>query len=62
MTVRAWWDNARESDQGSVLGRLGLDRGLTGIPWFFLPKEVQCILTRRVRIHDEQLDPEWRRR
>jgi hypothetical protein len=61
MTVRAWWDNARESDQAAVLAELRLDRSTAGIPWAFLPEEVQCILVRRVRINPEELDPQWRR-
>jgi hypothetical protein len=44
-----------------VLVRIGLDRGLAGIPWAFLPEEVQWILVRRVRINPEELDPKWRR-
>jgi hypothetical protein len=32
MTVRAWWDNARERDQTAVLLRLRLDQELVGIP------------------------------
>ena len=61
MTVREWWDNARELDQAAVLARLRLDRGLAGIPWAFLSQEVQCILARRVRINEPLLDPTWRR-
>jgi hypothetical protein len=61
MTVRAWWDNARERDQEAVLIRLGLDRNLAGVPWAFLPEEVQCILARRVRINAALLVPGWRR-
>jgi hypothetical protein len=61
MPVRAWWDNAKECDQTAVLAELRLDRSLAGIPWAFLPQEVQSILARRVRINAEQLDPHWRR-
>jgi hypothetical protein len=61
MTVRAWWDNAKDCDQEAVLTRLGLDRSLAGIPWAFLPNEMQCLLSRRVRINEQQLDPQWRR-
>ena len=61
MAVRAWWDNAKDRDQEAVLTRLGLDRSLAGIPWAFLPEEVQCILVRRVRINAEKLDPDWQR-
>jgi hypothetical protein len=61
MTVRAWWDNARERDQAAVLAELQLDRSLAGIPRTFLPEEVQCILVWRVRINAEELDPKWQR-
>jgi hypothetical protein len=61
MTVRAWWDNARECDQEAVLTRLGLDHDLAGIPWAFLPEDMQRILVRHVRINPEELDPQWRR-
>jgi hypothetical protein len=61
MSVRAWWDNAKEHDQEAVLTRLGLDRSLAGIPWAFLMEDVQCILARRVRINAEELDPDWQR-
>jgi hypothetical protein len=61
MTVRAWWDNAKECDQAAVLAELRLDRSLAGIPWAFLPKDIQSILARRVRINAEELDPKWRR-
>src|SRR6266545_1614176 len=61
MTVRAWWDNAKEGDQEAVLRKLGLDRSLAGIPWAFLPEEVQYVLARRVRINAEELDSNWQR-
>jgi len=61
MDVRAWWDNAKDCDQEAVLIRLGLDSDLAGIPWAFLPEEVQSLLARCVRITAEQLDPHWRR-
>ena len=61
MTVRAWWDNAKDCDQVAVLIRLGLDRSLAGIPWAFLPEEVQCILVQRVRINAGGLDSDWQR-
>jgi hypothetical protein len=43
MSVRAWWDNAKEHDQEAVLTRLGLDRSLAGIPWAFLMEDVQYL-------------------
>lgn len=61
MPVRVWWDNARELDQEAVLIRIGLELSLVGIPWAFLPAEVQFILTQRVRINAAELDPKWRR-
>jgi hypothetical protein len=61
MTVRAWWDNAREHDQEAVLTRLGLGRELSGVPWAFLPDEVRELLIRRVRIHQSRLAADWRR-
>jgi hypothetical protein len=61
MPVRTWWNNAKEHDQEAVLTRLGLDCSLTGIPWAFLPDQIQSLLARRVRIKTEQLDPDWRR-
>ena len=61
MTVLAWWDNAKECDQEAVLMKLGLDHDLAGIPWAFLPEEVQYILARRLRINEQLLDPQWRR-
>jgi hypothetical protein len=44
-----------------VLRRLRLDCALVGISWAFLPDEIQDILNRRVRIHDEKLADDWRR-
>lgn len=61
MTVRTWWDNAKERDQATVLARLGLDRELRGVPWAFLPDEVKEQLNRRVRINAALLTPGWRR-
>jgi hypothetical protein len=61
MDVRAWWDNVREGDQVAVLVRLVLDSSLAGIPWAFLPQEVQSLLARRVRINAAELDRNWRR-
>lgn len=61
MTIRVWWDNAKECDQEAVLMRLGLDRDLAGIPWAFLPEDVQYILAHRVRINAVKLDPAWQR-
>jgi hypothetical protein len=61
MDVRDWWDNAKERDQTAVLIRLGLDCVLADIPWAFLPKAVQSILIRRVRIDPALLAPDWRR-
>jgi hypothetical protein len=61
MTVRAWWDNAKECDQEAVLLKLGLDRDLASIPWAFLPEEVQSILARRLRINADCLASDWQR-
>jgi hypothetical protein len=61
MTVLAWWDNAKECDQEAVLMKLGLDRDLAGIPWAFLPEEVQSILARRLRINADRLALDWQR-
>jgi hypothetical protein len=61
MNVRQWWDLAREDDQEAVLLNLLIDRELAGMPWAFLPDEVKELLIRRVRIHADQLDPDWQR-
>ena len=61
MTVRAWWDNARERDQAAVLIHLELDPEMAGVPWVFLPDAVKKLLTCRVRINSEQLDSDWQR-
>jgi hypothetical protein len=60
--IRAlWWDNAKQCDQAAVLVELWHNRCLAGIPWAFLPQEVQPLLAQRVRIKAEQLDPNWQR-
>jgi hypothetical protein len=61
MMVRAWWDNARARDQEAVMIGLRLDRDLAGIPWAFLPEEVQSILARRLRINADRLASDWQR-
>jgi hypothetical protein len=61
MTVRLWWDNARERDQVAVLIHLHLDPELAGVPWAFLPKVVQNILVQRVRINVSSLEPGWKK-
>jgi hypothetical protein len=61
MTVSAWWDNAKECDQEAVLTRLGLGHDLAGIPWAFLPEEVQFVLVRRLRINADHLASDWQR-
>ena len=50
MDVRTWWDQASEQDQDAVLANLHIDRELAGIPWAFLPEDVQAVLARRIRI------------
>lgn len=61
MTVRAWWDNARERNQAAILVHLGLDPELAGVPWAFLAVEVQQTLTRRIRINSSLLTPGWKK-
>ena len=61
MAVRTWWDNVRECDQEAVLVRLLLDHELAGVPWAFLPAEVQQILGRRIRINMSLLAPGWKK-
>ncbi len=56
MCVRDWWDRATERDQDAVLYHVGEPRGWAGVPWAFLPDEVQQVLTRRIRIHEDQLE------
>lgn len=51
MTVRRWWDNTASSgDQAKVLRRLDLDEEMAGVPWAFLPTNIQAFLVRRLRI------------
>jgi hypothetical protein len=59
--IRRWWDNAREDDQAAVLMRLQLNSELAGVPWAFLPEQVQSLLARRVRINEQLLTPGWRK-
>ena len=61
MTIRTWWDNAKERDQAAVLIHLHLEHELAGVPWAFLPEEVRYILARRVRINAALLVSGWRR-
>jgi hypothetical protein len=61
VTVREWWDNAKEHDQVALLNRLGIDRALAGVPWAFLDQEVQDELIRRVKIDVSRLALDWRR-
>ena len=61
MTIRMWWDNARARDQAAVLIHLGVDPELAGVPWAFLPPEVQQMLGRRVRINGSLLAPGWKK-
>ena len=48
--VRRWWDQTSESDQDAVLANLRLCRAMAGVPWAFLPEDVQIFLARRLRI------------
>jgi hypothetical protein len=41
--------------------RHNLDRSLAGIPWAFLPQEIQHVLTRRIYINEQLLDSEGQR-
>jgi hypothetical protein len=50
MTTRAWWDQASERGQIAVLRRLNLSVELAGVPWAFLPMDVQTVLLRRVQV------------
>jgi hypothetical protein len=60
--VRRWWDQiASERDQDAVLYHTQLDRDLAGVPWAFLPEEVQQVLTRRVSLDLEALKRAGRR-
>jgi len=61
MTVREWWDNARERDQATVLVGLLFDHELAGVPWVFLPDEAKEALIWRVRIKEHALAQDWRR-
>lgn len=61
MTVREWWDNAKEHDQIALLNRLRIEGALAGVPWAFLDQEVQDELIRRVKIDVSRLALDWRR-
>ena len=47
-SLRTWWDTIAGGDeQAIVLAHAGVSIGLAGLPWAFLPPEVQAALTRQ---------------